>query len=398
MKAFKLITVSLAVLTVLPVAADAAKPKYMRGKPMTVVQDQSGAYLRGWAQIQGDQVELIDIEGEQHTFSRKNVNVFKVAELEAEFRKAMRDVKTEEDDKTSEYVKLFPDAKNKQLYEEVLKLAEKLAARSPDNPSREAIAARAWAQERIQQMNRTLRGDGAEEGFQLSEEDIQKIRFALIPIEGRIERLRANFRNEVRERFLEEMVQQGVFSDQDRRQFLRSTPAEQLQVIKARTGDKYQGDIEIVNDPPLIMGFRSIVVPILTRTCATPACHGGEGPSAFKLVTPMRETDQIYENFIVLETYPAKAGRLLDHTNPKRSLLATYTLPPAEVGPELAHPPTATPVPAFFKSAEDPRYEALMAWLQLLPLTMPDYGIALPQWPVPPPSATTAPAGATTRN
>ena len=114
-------------------------------------------------------------------------------------------------------------------------------------------------------------------------------------------------------------------------------------------------------------------------------CHGTGGTVPLKFQTPLGGPVPVYANFIILESYPAKAGSLLDHRSPKDSLLASYTLPADQVPTGRAHSST---IPVVFKSSEEPGYKALLTWLGELPVEAPDYGINLPEWPVPSPTPT----------
>jgi len=341
----------------------------------TIIQDADGRYIRGWAKPDGSKIRFTDIEGRTVVFDRKKVTVSTLAQLEKEFKKKRREVKTREGDQTSEYVKLFPLAKYQQLYEEVQALADKLIRRNPANPPPEAVQAKQWALKKLRLLEKTQRGVG----FSLSAEDIQKIRFALIDPANPPKKLRVAFSKKARDRFLAQMVEEGKFTETDRALFVRKPPGEQVAIVKSYTRDTYQKDIEIHSDPPLISEFRRRVVPLLSRSCATGPCHGDPQNEKFAFQLPMRAPQQLYADFIIMETYPAKAGAMIDHTIPKRSLLLTYALPPKMVPSGLTHP---TPIRSTIRSPEDPKYKMLLDWLNSLPREIPDYGITLPKWPV----------------
>jgi len=378
-------TISLTgMVLVWPVSVRAARARTKKLGSEIIIQDNEGRYVRGWAKFERSKIRFTNVKGDTSILDKKGVTIFKRNQLEKQFRKKMRDVKTEEEDETSEYVKLFPLGKNQQLYEMVASLADKLIRRNPSNPSDQALEARAWAEGKLKLMKKTMEGPSA---FDLSEEDIQKIRFALISTDRPEKRLRVAFKRNVCNRFLSQMINEGIFDKDSRREFLSKPPGERVAIIKRHTKNKYQPDIVIYNDPPVIARFRRQVIPLLNRSCAR-TCHSAE-KMRFKLRMPMHRARHTYTNFVIMETYPAKAGRILDHAVPKRSLLATYTLPQESVPAELAHPVKITPV---FRSLDEPGYKMLMQWLQSLPTQMPDYGIEMPTWPVTPDAPASRPA------
>jgi len=388
MNAKRLLTVCLlAGLVFTAVVYSAARRSKAKPGKQVIVKERLGRYLRGWATYEGGKVRLIDIEGKVFQFNKKDVKIFKVPELEAQFRKKQRDVKTEEDDRTAEYLPLLDWGMDRHLYEAVEKLADKLVRRNPANPAEQAIRAKVWAKEKLKLLKsrKGLRGDG----FELTDEDVQKIKFALVPTDEPIKNLRVAFKQKVRKRFVDEMLAQGIFTKESAREFRRSRPPEQLRVMKEHSRDKFQEDVLIRNDPPAIVGFRRFVGPVLKRSCNTRACHGGD-VSRLRLKSPMRTARQVYTNFIVLEKFPARAGWCMDHVNPEDSLIATYALPRDLVRTGQSHP---TEIPPVFKSTEDKGYRDLMNYLKSLPVQTPDYGINLPEWPEPKPKVpTTTPA------
>jgi len=239
--------------------------------------------------------------------------------------------------------------------------------------------------------------DASAEPAELTDADIQKIRWALIPTTTKPTGLRASFRSDFRRRFTEEAVQSKKMKPEEVGEFNRMSVAEQLQIVKQLTGDKYRDEIIIRNDPPIIAGFRSDVLTLLQSSCARSGCHANNPQAPFELRLPARTNASIYANFLNLETFRAKAGWLIDRENPDRSLLLTYALPKDNVTTGFRHPVDIRPA---FRSTEDSRYAKVLAWIKSLPKTPPNYGVSLPpsqakRLPVRPAEDEAAPAAET---
>jgi len=357
---------------IISIGATEARPRTggMQPERELIVNDQ-GRFLRGWASFSGTTMNFRDVEGNSYTFDRTTARVFAVQELESQFEEQLRDV-NRKGDQTEEYVKLLPIGMNQQLYEKVANLAEKLIRRNPANPRPQAIDAQRWAQDKLRLMQEHRRPKAAG----LSEEDIQKMRFALIPINIPLGPMRIRFGNNVTERFLAQVVESGQFIPADKQKFKLALPGEQLQMIKDRTRNQYQQDIAIEDDPPLVKEFRRTVLPVVTRSCATADCHGGDAkPKLYPVKLGGSEPGPVYTDLYIMEAYPAKSGRIIDHANPANSLIATYSLPARAEEPSSAHSPAIPPV---FRSDKDRKYAEIVAWLQTMPAQMPEYGIKPP--------------------
>jgi hypothetical protein len=329
-----------------------------------IIESATGSFKRGWI-VSGDRGEkvFIDISGEKMDLPA-NAKVLKIPDVEKEFAKKQRDVRDKDSDRTAEYVKLFDWARDRQLYEEVDKLADKILKRNPANPDPNAQRAKDWAKENLDLMQKT-RTAGAEEG-EWTMEKVQQIRFALIgtgAYEGAP--VQIAFKGNVLDRFLEEMAQADKLKSRDeQRDFRGLSPLDQARIIKRETGSKYQADILISRDPKLIIDFRTRIQPLLARSCAQPSCHGGKD-TKFQLLTRSASIPQIYANYYALDTYKGKDGAVIDHARPDiDSLLINYLVPVNLAPKELTHAPSIPPV---IRARDDARYQQVLDWLKLQP-------------------------------
>ncbi len=236
----------------------------------------------------------------------------------------------------------------------------------------------------------------------LTPQDVQKLRFAEVGTR-RSERISLRFSNRVAQRFWETMQDDEEFQRQwPRTRFFRLRPHQQLRLIKRWTGDQFSTDIEINSDPYVFQEFKSRVLPIVTRGCASIKCHGGPEARGFRLHTdPTMSTEVLYTNFLILDNYEytAEAGveaerphqeakkpededveetgrrkvyRMIDRDRPEYSLLLEYGLP-GEVA-ESPHPTPPEFIPVF-RNRRDRQYQIVLNWISALQLPRPDYGI-----------------------
>lgn len=371
-------TMSLAALTFL---ADTAQAARRAGGKQVIVQDASGRYHRGFAEVNGSIVTVTDPDGKSAEYDRKDnsIRIYEIAELQREFEKDVRDAKSDDEDEgkgsTGDFVRLLARAKDMQLYEEVQKLAEKIMRRNSKTPNPQAVDAAKWAKEQLERFRNPV---SAADAFLLSAEDMNKVRFALAmdtPEAEDLPDVRLRFQGDVLKRFFDQMKADGKMSDTDIAAFRKLKPAQQLAWIKKLTGDSYAKDVQVLNDPPLITEFRKTVVPMLNRSCAMPACHG-DMKQKFHLPHPMRTPEEIYTAFVVLEQYPAKSGPIINHSTPNRSLLLTCGLPQDKVEAGLKHPNV---IPTLFTDEAASNAQSLLAWLKTVPAAKPEYGVKLPQ-------------------
>ncbi|NLE29837.1 MAG: hypothetical protein GX629_09235 [Phycisphaerae bacterium] len=355
------VTLGVLILLCCPQIGESQKTKALGGKAQqTIVETTPGRFRRGWAvKGNGNERTFIDISGEKIDLPT-NATYYKISDFEKEFTKMQRDVRDKEGDRTSEYAKLFDWGRNHQLYEAVEQLAEKILKRNPANPNPEAQLAKEWAYQQIETMRKTM-GTGVEtEEFSMA--DVQKIRFALLsPDAFGGANPQIAFKRNALKRFLDEMQEAGQYQTrEEQREFLKLSPLEQALIIKKRSANKYQPDINIGRDPRLIMDFKTRIQPILSRSCAQPNCHGGE-VSKLRLTAKSTSLPQTYYNYYALDTFRSAQGNVIDHAQPETdSLLINFLLPPNLAPKKLTHTPAFPPV---IKTKEDPRYKSLIQWL-----------------------------------
>jgi predicted transcriptional regulator len=343
------------------------KAKPLGGKnQQSIMETVSGSFHRGWIITDESGVKkMITTKGEKIDIP-DNAVLYKIAELEKEYDKQQRDVRDEEEGKTSEYVGLLDWGKTRHLYEAVEKLAEKILKRNPANPDPKAKLADEWAKEQIKQMNATRQG-GAAGDDEWTMEKVQKIRFALL---GTSAYGHGNpgisFRNNVLNRYLTDMEKKGLYtSKEEKKEFLKLTPIEQARDIKKQTGFQYQPDINISRDPELIIDFRSRIQPLLARSCAQSNCHGGN-KTKLQILSKATSIPLVYRNYYTLDTYRTAEGNLIDHVRPEiNSLLINYLMPPDLAPGKLKH---SQPIPnPAIRSTDDNRYVQLVDWLKIQP-------------------------------
>ena len=183
--------------------------------------------------------------------------------------------------------------------------------------------------------------------------------------------------------FLVEMEGDPRFGGKrSRRNFLKMTAPQKLNVIARLKGAAYADKVEIRSDPEVFVQFRRNVMPIVLRSCATNGCHSQHNPDAvgFRLFKdPKRTPATTYANFIVLSDVAVGTRPLLDRAQPEKSLLLTYMLPRSEVRVEERHPGDVTYKPTF-RSRRTLRFRRIQQWIgSLRPLLGSDdgYGVRL---------------------
>ncbi len=325
-----------------------------------VVHLKDGGFVRGWVVTnrKGRQ-SIVDLDG-QSTELTNDDEIINIATLEKEFKKYSRDIRRKREDKTSEYLKLLDWTKERQLYELAHQLAPKIIRRNSSNPDPKVQQILEWSAKYLK-LARSVKPP-QNEGW--TKEDVQKIRFALLPTDTVVKGIRINFRHNLIKKFIDDMKAQGVFTTNEQvRQFTNKSRIEQAQFIKKQTGNKYQPDIIIATDPPVMREFRRTVVPLLTRTCANAKCHGGN-ISEFKLFPNTANVVNMYANFYLLDTYKADQGRIINHQQPTASLLLQYLLPASQAAEGFTHP-VKFKTPIRFK--RDVKYQRILKWIESLP-------------------------------
>ncbi|HOD82840.1 MAG: hypothetical protein BWX88_04449 [Planctomycetes bacterium ADurb.Bin126] len=222
-------------------------------------------------------------------------------------------------------------------------------------------------------------------GVFLSEEDIFRIRL----VEARFSPSRVDegprgwddnvsivFRNKALETFVEGMAGKPPFDQREFANRFRTwrNPEKlsfMLKRLKEAGCEEVRDDIEIRQNPRVMIEFRSRVWPIVSGYCGSAQCHGGEKINGgFRLFNVVGRGDEIdYTNFLMLVATRVNKRRVVDRSQYEQSLLLQFGLP--ETLAEFKHPKTRPPL---FKGKQDPKYGLILSWMKALAGTrMPDY-------------------------
>ncbi len=176
----------------------------------------------------------------------------------------------------------------------------------------------------------------------------------------------------------------------------------QLKTLFAVKARELYPDVEVLDDPPIINEFKSINQSYIVNYCGTPQCHGGEKAGNFFLfrVDPYSERT-VFTNYYALYRYENKNGYMIDLSEPDKSYLLQYGLPPDVA--KFPHPAVRGMDPRLREGNQDELYRSIRDWIAHLspprqnypklnytPPTMPTEGVN----PAGPDSAATRPAGA----
>jgi hypothetical protein len=144
-----------------------------------------------------------------------------------------------------------------------------------------------------------------------------------------------------------------------------------------RDGDAGErNDVRVLTDPPVIMAFRSTVLPLIVRGCGSRGCHGDTGADDFYVSYRFADTAEVYADFQALRDYVkvtdetkhsmfshTKKEWMIDVENPEDSLLLRFALPRNDT--QRPHP-----LVKFWRSLaldqNDPRYLELTKWINEL--------------------------------
>ncbi len=325
-----------------------------------IVQEADRTFTRGWMKKDRGKSVFIDTKGKTSTLSQE-AKVFTISQMERDLKKYQQNLLMQDMKEFERLTKILDWARSHRLYEAMVEYGEKFKRLNLANPNPEIEDMLKEAKEKLAEL-KSPPGEGG--GSQWTMEDVQKVRFAFLPIKGPVEALPVVFKKNVLRRFLEEMGKSGKYvTVEEQRRFNSLRPAEKAQRIKLETGDKFQEDIVIGKDPQGIMEFRRVAEPMLARSCANPNCHGG-GTLQFKLIARAGALPDIYANFYSLDTFRSQNGDVINHDEPEKSLLLNYLLPADLAADKLSHP---TQIPPMIKSKRDPRYTQMVNWLKSLP-------------------------------
>ena len=169
-------------------------------------------------------------------------------------------------------------------------------------------------------------------------------------------------------------------------------------------------DVKIVNDPEIIADFRNTTQSLILQGCATSQCHGGSGAAAMKfaLVSPAAEPAATYTNFYVLQSTKMKRpggakplsetggttvipdiAFMIDRLRPDQSALLQFGL--SDQYAEFKHPHVRGYNGIFPRGRDDPKYKAILAFVQQMTPVQPDYGFDYKLERKTPTTATTQP-------
>jgi len=331
------------------------------GTQQVVVEKSDGTFARGWLKKDKGKSTFVDAKGESVELTKKD-KTYTLSQMNQEFKRVRQSIMTQDLKDIERNSKIISWAKNHNLYEQVEEYAQKNIQLNPSNPDPIAEENLKWARE---QLDAIKTGPSAGPGSDWTMQDVQKVRFALIPPLGKpAENMLITFKNNVVKRFFEKEGKEGKYGTKDaQREFSRKPPTEQAQIIKQETGNTYQPDINIGKEPTVMLEFKRIVQPIVTRGCSSINCHGS-GHNPLKLAPRAATPPEIYANFYSLDTHRSERGTIIDHENPNQSLLLNYLLPPILASNNLTHEHEIRPL---IKSKSDPRYRQLVDWIKSLP-------------------------------
>jgi len=221
------------------------------------------------------------------------------------------------------------------------------------------------------------KGPGTKKKWLIKKRDMNRIRLSELQPK---ERVKVAFRKKVIERFVDKMQSSEDFrGDQDFAKTFRKWRAERrLAYILDYAEDDWGllDDIEIRGDPRVFQTFRKRVWPLVAKNCASSNCHGGrKGKGQLKLLNvSTSDSRALYTNFLILDLYAKKAGRMISRDIPNRSLLMEYGLP--EKYAQVKHPgdKKAKRKP-IFRDTKDPRYVVVGKWIDSLTRPHPNYKV-----------------------
>ena len=327
-----------------------------------ILETADGHFVRGWATTDREgKSTFTDMNGET-TEVPPAAKLHTLREMENEYQQVQRSIMVQDLKDYDRYAKLIDWAKQHGLYQEAAEAAERMLRLNPANPDPTAEKELKWARE---MMAAAKAGPAAKNRNTWTMEDVQKVRFALLPTSRPAENYQVRFKGKAVQQFLKEMAQKGKYDTPEKvRQFLSRPATEQAAVIKRETRNQFQPEIIIGRNPPAIAEYQRVVQPILARTCGNINCHGS-GDLNFKLLPRAVTVPELYANYYSLDTYRAKGGDLISHDQPEESLFLSFLLPKDAVPEGRAHPKSITPPPA--RTKKDARYQQVLKWIKGLP-------------------------------
>lgn len=210
----------------------------------------------------------------------------------------------------------------------------------------------------------------------LNQTGINRIRFHEFHVDDMSDRLRVRIPKLVLQEFVAQATKDGSMSERDWNLFHRADNDDKLRwIIKKSDGEMYVDHIKVDSEPRSMTLFRQRVWPIISRSCATPNCHGGDKAGHLRYVLPITYGPAMTTNFYIASRFEAGEGRLIDRETPEASLLLQFGLPADQA--QWRHPVAITPA---YSSPNDPKYQIVLEWIRQLRTPAPDYGITESMW------------------
>ncbi len=204
---------------------------------------------------------------------------------------------------------------------------------------------------------------------------INRIRLAEFMVDDMADRPRVRISSPVLDEFVQELQRSPSMTPENLERFRRSGNDDKLRwIIKVLDG-RYADRIDMTSDPANIATFRQKIWPILSRSCASPACHGGPDGGSLRFILPATNGAVGMTNFYVASRCESDDGSLIDRRQPEASLLLQYGLDSQAAS--LKHP---VPVPPIFAGKDDAKYRIVLEWIRGLRTPAPDYGITEGMW------------------
>lgn len=224
----------------------------------------------------------------------------------------------------------------------------------------------------------------------LTAEAINRLRFAEFCYKDMNDRPHVVILPAVIREFLAEMDKTQAMTEQEKVQFHGSGNDDKLRWIVLHTGLRYADRIQVNTEPRNLTDYRQKVWPIISKSCGSATCHGGEQAGRLRFILPTTLPVIGATNFYILNTFEGDDGRLVNRDHPEASLLLQYGLPADQA--ELRHPAPSQPL--FTTGTSDSKYRVVLEWIRSLRTPTPDYQVSEKMWQplAVKPSAATQPA------
>lgn len=158
-----------------------------------------------------------------------------------------------------------------------------------------------------------------------------------------------------------------------RRQFLRLSGYEQLQVIFQAQAREFYPYAVIRDEPEVLQTFRTQINPaLIVGYCGR--CHGEQGADGLRVFTRApRNLSVAYTNFLILHRLSGGARKMIDRQLPEESLILQFGLPRQEA--KYPHPDVEGWTPFFRAGVADPLFDQYRQWADSLYTPSPKYPV-----------------------